>query len=471
MGRAGSITLLAAFALVAAAAATGHRAPPVRPNVVVFMTDDQTLEELRVMPIVRRLIGARGVTFDQSIVSFPLCCPSRATFLTGQYAHNHGVLDNKEPYGGYYAFQGQWNTLPVWLEQAGYTTMLVGRYLNRYGERSANEVPPGWDEWHGVADVTDNRYFRYELNDNGAVRRVGTAAADYSTDVLARIAVRLVRRQAGARRPFFLWLPFVAPHAGGADEGPAPVPAPLDARRFANEPLPASAAFDEADLSDKPAPLRELPRLTPAQVGDLTGYYRAELASLLAVDRAVGRVLRALSRAGVLDDTLVIFTSDNGFMHGEHRLELVKVVPYEPSIRVPLLISGPGIRRGVHVSDLVSNVDLAPTILAVTGVAPGRVQDGRSLLPLLRGSPSSAWPDRMVLLEGGPPGSVTDYAGLRSREYSYVEWADGGRELYDLRRDPDQLENVAASPAYASTVATLAARLAAARTCVGASCP
>jgi len=246
-------------------------------------------------------------------------------------------------------------------------------------------------------------------------------------------------------------------------------PAPADAGRFARESLPAPAAFNEADVSDKPVPLQALPQLTSAQVGVLTAYYRAELESLLAVDRAVGRVLRALRAAGVLENTLVVFTSDNGFMHGEHRLELMKVVPYEPSIRVPLLISGPGVRRGVHVSDVVSNVDLAPTILAATGVEPGRVQDGRSLLPLLRGS--GAWPDRTVLLEGGPPGSVTDYGGLRSRDSSYVEWADGERELYDLRRDPDQLQNVASDPAYAGVAAALGARLASARTCAGATCP
>jgi arylsulfatase A-like enzyme len=212
-----------------------------------------------------------------------------------------------------------------------------------------------------------------------------------------------------------------------------------------------------------------MPRLTPAQVDALSGYYRAALESLLAVDRAVGRVLRALRAAGALENTLVVFTSDNGFMHGEHRLELMKVVPYEPSIRVPLLISGPGIRAGVHVSDVVSNVDLAPTILAATGVRPGRAQDGRSLWPLLRGSAS--WPARTVLLEGGPPGSVTDYKGLRSPEFSYVEWANGERELYDLRLDPDQLRNVAGDPAYAGTAAELSARLASVRSCAGAGCP
>jgi N-acetylglucosamine-6-sulfatase len=469
MGRAALIALLVACALVASAEAPARPRTPERPNVVVFMTDDQTLEELRAMPIVRRLIGARGATFENGIVSFPLCCPSRASFLTGQYAHNHGVLDNKEPWGGYYAFRDQWNTLPVWLQQAGYTTMLVGRYLNRYGELNPAEIPPGWDEWHGVADVTDNRYFDYLLNDNGVVHRYGSAVADYSTDVLARIAVRLVRRQAATGKPFFLWLPFVAPHAAGTAERAAPVAAPADTSRFASEPLPRTPSFNEADVSDKPAAVRALPLLSSDAIGSLTAYYRNELESLLAVDRAVGRVLAALRRSGVLDNTLVVFTSDNGFMHGEHRLELMKVVPYEPSIRVPLLISGPGIRRGLQIPDVVSNVDLAPTILAVTGARPGRPQDGRSLLPVLR-APGS-WAGRAVLLEGGPPGSVTDYEGLRTPDYSYVELADGERELYDLRRDPDQLQNLAGDSASAPTVAELSARLAVARTCAGSSCP
>ena len=225
------------------------------------MTDDQTVESMRVMPNVKTLIADQGVTFDNSFVSYSLCCPSRSTFLTGQYAHNHGVWGNAAPNGGYYKLDST-NTLPVWLQRAGYQTIHLGKYLNQYGTRNPREIPPGWGQWYGTPDPSTYRYLNYQINENGNLVQFGNAAADYKTDVESRLAVDLISHQAADPRPFFMWVAFLAPHSGGprdADDPSGvstPSPAPRDKNRFANEPLPRPASFNEADVSDKPAAIR-----------------------------------------------------------------------------------------------------------------------------------------------------------------------------------------------------------------------
>jgi arylsulfatase A-like enzyme len=243
----------------------------VRPNVLVLMTDDQTVESMRVMPNVKTLIADQGVTFDNSFVSYSLCCPSRATFLTGQYAHNHGVWGNTAPNGGYYKLDST-NTLPVWLQRAGYQTIHLGKYLNQYGTRNPREIPPGWGQWYGTPDPSTYRYLNYQINENGNLVQFGNAAADYKTDVESRLAVDLISRQAADPRPFFMWVAFLAPHSGNprdADDPSGiatPSPAARHKNRFANEPLPTPPSLNEADMSDKPAAMRNRPLLTPARL-------------------------------------------------------------------------------------------------------------------------------------------------------------------------------------------------------------
>jgi N-acetylglucosamine-6-sulfatase len=461
--------LLLAVALgagVAGSAGAGSTQAPAKPNVLVVMTDDQTVESLRVMTNVRALLGAEGTTFENNFASFPLCCPSRSTFLTGQYAHNHTVMGNAAPTGGYEKLDHT-NTLPVWLQRAGYRTVHFGKYLNGYGRRSATEIPPGWTEWYGAVDPSTYQFYNYTLNENGRTVRYGADAASYQADVYTRKAVDAVRRLAPGG-PFLLSVAYLAPHSGGPRESDdprnlaTPVPAPRHRNRFAAEPLPVTPAFNEADVSDKPAGIRSRPVIGPARVAAITENYRQRLESLLAVDEGVAELVAALRAAGELDNTLIVFTADNGFFHGEHRVQTGKVLHYEPSTRVPLILRGPGIPRGAVRRQLVANVDVAPTIVSAAGATPGRAMDGRPLQPFARDA--LLFSGRDILLE------TTGYSALRSPRYVYVEHSSREQELYDLATDPNELTSLHASAAHAPLKALLAARLAKLRACAAVVC-
>jgi arylsulfatase A-like enzyme len=466
--------LLAVGALSAGAvgAPTASSRPPQRPNIVVIMTDDQTVESLRVMKNVKRHLVAQGTSFDNSFASFALCCPSRATFLTGQYAHNHGVLSNKPPYGGYYALDSS-NTLPVWLKRAGYETILVGKYLNGYGDQDKREIPSGWTEWHGAVTNSAYRFYGYTLNENGKLVKYGRDPASYQSDVYADKAVEVVRRRAGEKRPFFLWVSFLAPHIGGP---PTPgrsalttLPAPRHLGRFAASPLPTPPSFNEEDVSDKPGSIRNRAPLSEHQVAAITERYQLRLESLLAVDEAVGRIVAELKKKGELSRTVIVFTSDNGFMQGEHRIPIGKQRVYEPSTRVPLVMRGPGIPAGLRLRQPVANIDLAPTIVAAARTRAGLPMDGRSLWPLLA-DPGIFW--GRDLLHEGPldEAAQTKYSALRTPRWLYVRYVTGGEELYDLLVDPNQLVNLRSDSASAAVRTDLRSRLGGFESCFGADC-
>jgi N-acetylglucosamine-6-sulfatase len=459
--------------LTAGAAAAPHAAaPPKRPNIVVIMTDDQTVESIRVMKNVKRLLVSQGTSFNNSFASFALCCPSRATFLTGQYAHNHGVLSNKPPHGGYYQLNSE-NTLPVWLKRAGYETILVGKYLNGYGDLDKHEIPTGWTEWHGAVNNSAYQFYGYTMNENGKLVKYGRDPASYQTDVYADKAVEIVRRRASGRKPFFLWVSFLAPHVGGP---PTPgrsalttLPAPRHIGRFAASPLPTPPSFNEGDVSDKPGSIRVRPPLSDQQVAAITERYRLRLESLLAVDEAVGRIVAALKKKGELARTLIVFTSDNGFLHGEHRIPIGKERPYEPSTRVPLVMRGPGIPAGLLMRQPVANIDLAPTIVAAARTRAGLPMDGRSLWPLFA-DPGIFW--GRDLLHEGPltEDAQTRFTALRTPRWLYVRYVTGGEELYDLLVDPNQLTNLRTEPAAAPVRLDLRGRLTGFQSCIGADC-
>ena len=335
------LTALIAVLVVAPAA-------QAKPNIVVVMTDDQTLESMRVLNKVNTWFG-KGTTFTRSFANYPLCCPSRATLFTGQYAHNHGVLGNGPPAGGYGRLD-RTNWLPIWLQQAGYRTMHVGKFLNGYGRLVPAEVPAGWNDWHGTVDPSTYRFWGYTINENGTLRSYGTAAREpelYSTDFFATRAKQLIAGAAPSEQPFFLSVAFVAPHSGGPadpDDPPnqgTPSPAPRHVNAFATEPAPAAPSFNEADMSDKPLAMQGRRPISAARANAIQENYRQRLESLLAVDEAVDSILVALNATGELKNTLVMFTSDNGFFHGEHRVPAGKLLPYEPSIKLPLLMRGP----------------------------------------------------------------------------------------------------------------------------------
>jgi arylsulfatase A-like enzyme len=448
-----------------------------RPNVVVIMSDDQTVEEMRVMPQTRNLIGSAGMTFRNSVVTYSLCCPSRATFLTGQYPHNHQVRSNGGTDGGY-AKLDHTNTLAVWLQQAGYVTGHIGKYLNGYGEKDSTAIPPGYTEWYGSLGESAYDYYNYKVNQNGTVVSHGSSPDQYQSDFYTRKAVDFITRRgrtaAAGGKPFYLFVTYLAPHWAKAEEHDptkieTAVPAPRHIGRFAGEVLPKSPAFNEADMSDKPASMRSRPLLTSTQKSDLQKAYRLRLESLLAVDEGVGSIIKALQNVGVLQNTVVVYTSDNGWFQGEHRIAFGKILPYEPAVKVPLLIRGPGIARNQQISAAVANVDLAPTIVATTGATARRIMDGRSLWPLLQGQ--SSWgtpPGRYVMVEDSPLGSAaTVFWSIRQGKYVYTEYNNGDRELYDTGIDSAEVSSRHADPAYADVRKRLADHLAGMKTCVG----
>jgi arylsulfatase A-like enzyme len=449
---------------------------PSAPNVLVIETDDQTLESMRVMENVNSLIGAQGATFTNSFVNYSLCCPSRATFLTGQYAHNHGVLSNSGPEGGYQRFRSLHaaNNLAVWLKNHGYYTSMIGKYFNGY--RNKPPKPPGWSEWRAVAP-NDQKVYDYTLNNGAGLTTYGHAAADFKQDVLTSKAVNFVGRRALKPQPFFLWLTYTAPHiALGPSPRPpfdcqgAPQPAPRHGHAFDSEPLPMSPNFNEADVSDKPAAIRALPLLDDAQIAELERKYRCQLESLLSVDEGVKKLIDALEAKDALEDTLVVYTSDNGYFNGEHRIPKFKNHAYEESIRAPLQMRGPGIPQGATINPLVTNADLAPTILDAANADPGLTMDGRSLLPVVR-HPGSVG-DRELLVEVPPradPG-VPSFEAIRTRHYLYAEHNTGDRELYDLRNDPYELQSLHADPDHDAIRERLADDLHRLESCAGKDC-
>jgi arylsulfatase A-like enzyme len=455
-------------------AAESAKAAPGAPNIVVVMTDDQDAASVASMEVVQRELVDEGVEFVNSFVGLSECCPSRVSFLTGQHAHNHGVETSKPPDGGYPAMDSS-NTLAVWLDEAGYRTGEVGRYVNFYGnsERGGDprEIPPGWDEWHVPVEHTDFQVYDYVLNENGELVEYGSEPSDYATDVFAGKAVEFIESAAEARDPFFLWVTPNVPHKEGAlDEAEGavknPRPAPQDEGAFDDHSLPASPSFAEADLSDKPAVVQDLATV-PAGVAStptLEQGYRGRMESLLAVDRMVDRILEALRRTGELRRTFVIFTSDNGFLQGEHR-QAGKHLLYEESVRVPLVIRGPGIRPGTRRTDLVQNIDLAPTISELASADAGLEPDG---IPLV-GPGAEAQPQRDLLLEY--PETKIAFSAVRTPGgFVYAEYERGERELYDLTKDPHQLENVADAPEYTERQRRLAKRLAELEDCAGEAC-
>ena len=480
-----------AFALVgsgAAGAQGGGEDDFSPPNVVVVMSDDQTQDSMRYMPKVNGLIGAAGATFPSSVVNWPLCCPSRATFLTGRYAHNHKVLGNAPPFGGFGRLDIS-ETLPVWLQRAGYATTHIGKFLNGY-ENSTVGVPPGWTEWHGSKRTYN--FYGYQLLEGGNIVTYGSTDENpdspaqpelYSTDLYTQKAVESIQNRAPSNDPFFLSVAYLAPHSGGPNPA-APnqsrcngtaKPAPRHIGAFGSEPLPLPPNFNEADASDKPAGLATRPYLTDQQIANATKNYRCRAESLLAIDEGVERIVNALSAAGELDDTLLIYTSDNGFFHGEHRVQGGKNRVYEEAIRVPLMMRGPGIPEGVTVDDLTINADLAATILDAAGASAPFALDGRSLLPFIE-HPRQLH-GRELLIEQKPSDDDEDttangvfYNAIRNATYTYVENGSGERELYDLAKDPFQLQNQIANPAYAAAAAALASRLAGLRACAGEAC-
>lgn len=451
-----------------------------KPNMVVITTDDQDLSALWVMPNVQRLAD-QGITFANNFVSYSLCAPSRATFLTGQYAHNHGVLSNifNGKQSGGYVMLDHTNTLPVWLQNAGYYTGHIGKYLNGYGIQDSPtvageppyEVPAGWSEWYGTLDPWTYHYYGYFVNENGKIKYYGHSPEDYNTDVFANQALSFIQRAAKLSSPFFLSLNFLTPHAEWAGTTwQAPVPPYRYWGTFNQQPLPRPPSFNEKVVNDKPYFIQNQPLLSEEEIAQLENNYRRRLESLLAVDEAIGHIVRTLSHLGLLDQTIIFFTSDNGFLLGEHRIR-GKILLYEESIQVPLVVGGGVVKQGLVYEELTVNIDLAPTMVELAGASAGRVIDGRSLVPLLRRK-EVVWRNDFLLesFTAGRP-----FRGVRSQEWVYGEHYGGqgvivDLELYDLPADQYQLLSLHRNPLYQPLIQQFQSRLAVLKSCHGQEC-
>jgi N-acetylglucosamine-6-sulfatase len=452
------------------------------PNFLLILVDDQARNsfEPKYMPQTFARIVDRGTFFENGLAAPPLCCPDRAGILTGQYPHDHGVFSN-DP--GYAELNHPEDTLPVWLQNAGYRTGFIGKFLNNYSAVAGSAPAPGFDTWFGFMGVPN--YHRYEVSDDGQVRKYGLERDKYSTDVLTRRARRFVRESAGRRKPFFLWLAYNAPHGGVSRVPDCEFPSAADPpgraalEAVGHVPVPHPPSFNEADVSDKPEAVRSRPLLGGVSISRLRHVWRCDLAAIAEVDKGVGRVMSELRSGGELRRTIVLYLSDNGFFFGEHRFAAGKSAVYEPALNVPYAVRVPPAYRPGSLrpdrQEVVTNQDVAPTLLHYASRYLGRVKacaapgdcrrmDGRSLAPLLGGA--GAWPaDRGVLAEIDDSGD--DYQAIRTRRYTYSELATGERELYDLGADPFELQNVADSPAYAQVQAELGLRLASLTRCSG----
>lgn len=478
-----------------------------RPNIVFILTDDLDYASIPFMPHLKELVSDQGMTFSNYLINVSLCCPSRATTLTGMYAHNTHIMENTPPDGGFETFYQQGlekTTIATGLQAAGYYTALIGKYLNGYPDGvQKNYIPPGWNEWYVPVDGEPYLEFNYRLNENGKIKSYGKRAKDYLTDVLSAHAVDFIQRNAASGQPFFMYLATYAPH------GPS-IPAPRHKNLFLDQVLPRSPSFNEKNVSDKPGYLQNLPRLGSAEIDNVQQLYIHRLQSVQAIDEMVQAVVDSLKAAGVLDNTYIFFTSDNGFHMGQHRLVPGKQSPYEVDIKVPFVVSGPGIPKGQVRSELVGNVDLSPTFASLGRIPPFTRFDGRSLLPLLSGAPAPPDWRQAYLLEhkgvlteieeganlnapglrmsqilgtgileppdmgdlGAQPGNsivIPKFAGLRTQDYLYVEYGTGEIELYDLNADPDEMDNLAqkANPQFLEMMSGWLNRLG---TCSGETC-
>ncbi|BBH66361.1 hypothetical protein ACTI_30460 [Actinoplanes sp. OR16] len=439
-----------------------------------MLTDDLSKNLVQYMPNVLKL-QKEGTTFTNYTVTDSLCCPSRASLFKGQFPHNTGIFKNHGSDGGFKLFHSRGlesSTFATDLQAAGYRTGFFGKYLNEYLPATSFAggrpyVPPGWDEWVAGGNAYDN--FGYALNENGTVKKYGRKPADYLTDVLSAKAADFITTSTS---PFMLEISTYAPHAPYT-------PAPRDAKLFPGLKAPKGPSYDTVP-KNAPAWLATHPKLTAAQKSGNDTDFRKRAQSVQSVDRMIGRLRDTLTKTGVADRTVVIFTADNGYHLGEYSLPYGKQTAFDTDVNVPLVVAGHGVRAGQTVEAVVENTDLRPTFADLAGAEPPAEADGSSIRPLLAGETPARW-RRAALIEHRDP--ATDpadpdyerdsinipptYDALRTADFTWVQYVDGTREFYDRRTDPHQMRNLAGTLPPAR-VAELEAAVAAMTKCAGA---
>lgn len=505
-----------------------------RPNVVVIQTDDQPIEQFnatwrdlynrdrQIMPNTMSLVRKQGVLFKNYMTPFPLCAPSRASLLSGQYAQNHGVIRIGGERGGWDSYRSGRifsENLPVWLQRSGYHTAHFGKFTNQYGgpdDPAETIVPPGWDRW--VSDATDNstrEFYGYRQNIDGVITErlgdpfydmiggkddlacpsLGLSLCNYHTDSMSQRASDEIR--SSGSQPFYIQIDYHTPH-GDSRPPIGPEPAVRHYDTAIKTPTPKPPGYNEANISDKPSFLRKnTPRLTQGEINQLTLENRKAVEALQSVDEGVRDLIATLEETGKLKNTYVIFTSDNGFFLGQHRIHRGKLLPYEAAVRVPMVIRGPGIKPNSTSRELVANQDVAPTILKLTGARARSKIDGRSMVrywknpktvtrrPILLSSYQAAtrfipgdYPDEPPVVvptsrngaQVSAKASNHNYVGIRVGPYKYIQYEEAENELYVLSRDPAELKNRFGVARYAEIQAYLQEELDTLRACKGSSC-
>ena len=416
-----------------------------RPNIVFILADDLALNLVQYMPHVLKM-QHDGVTFANYFVTDSLCCPSRSSIFTGRYPHDTGIYRNVGPDGGYLGFLNRGHertTFATALTAAGYHTAMLGKYLNGYQPQSS-AVAPGWNEW----DVAGNGYagFNYDLNQNGKVVHYANRPADYMTDVLSGAAVSFIKQQT-SDTPFMIEIATFAPHAPYT-------PAPRDANAFPGLRAPRTPAFNAAPDANAPKWLAALSPLSEIDVAMIDNDFRKRAQSVLAIDAMIGELQQAVASIGAADNTYFVFSSDNGYHMGEHRMMPGKMTAYDTDIHVPLIVTGPGVPAGRIVEEIVQNIDLCPTFAELGFAAAPSSIDGRSLAPLLHGETAEGWRTLALVEHRGPVRDLTDpdlpgyrsgnpttYEAIRMATSLYVEYANGEKEYHDLVADPNELRN------------------------------
>jgi len=427
-----------------------------KPNIIIILTDDQPYHTIEHMPTVQSELVDKGITFTNAYATTPLCCPSRASILTGQYVFHHGVQTNRQPNGGATVFDDS-STLPIWLQSAGYQTALMGKYLNDYDALPEGYIPPGWDEWDVFyqRDINRDFYFSYSLNENGKIKQYNED--EYSTDVLRDKAVDFI--QANSHQPFFLLLSLYNPHQPYlfAERH-------RDLFKTYNEtfsPYQPPNYFEE-DISDKPQWLNSF---EPQEKDYVEKVYQRMLRSLMSADDAVASIVETLEDENIRQNTIVIFMSDNGFALGDHRL-IGKACPYDICLHIPFVISYPDKISASRIDpNLVLTIDLAPTLMQLAGITAPSTIDGQSFASLLT-NPNEAWRDGFLIEQyedDGEEHSMTSlvpaYVGFRTKEWKYIEYETGERELYNLINDPFEMNNLAMLKEYEQIMNQLAKRI------------
>ena len=402
-----------------------------RPNFLIIITDDQRFDTMQYMPNTQKLIFDRGVTFSHGYITTPFCCPSRASILTGMYAHNHGIHVNEDKL--------TFTTVVQDLHKNGYYTGLVGKYLNSWN----GDARPEFDYWVSFYGGTVPTYYDPNLNINGKWQKL----TGYMTYLFKDYAIDFLDKATNQRKPFLLYFAPNAPH-------PPYTPAKEDQGLYTDLPPFRPPSYNEADMSDKPKSISSKALLDEASAAQIDMIRRRQILTLVALDRSMGEILAKLKATGEMDNTVIIFISDNGKHWGEHRMDS-KSTAYEESVKVPFAIRYPPLIPKPYTEDkVVANIDIAPTLYELSNTPIPKTVDGLSLVSLLSGK--GDWRDH-VLLEAWPDRG--HWQAIHTQNDIYIETDNDLSEFYNLETDPFEMDNLIHDPKYQSTIMELQATL------------